>query len=473
MESSGDTTSFNFNLDGPLTKEQAQAIYAKGREAVIFALMTLSAKTTQQSNTGATEPHKPSGMIPPYEKPSAKKRRKKPGAKKGHKGSRRPRPKVTHHQEHPPLSQCPDCGSKLREPTEHRTRIIEDIGQTLPEVTEHTMARQWCPGCKKMIEPRVPDALPKATFGHRLIALTAWLHYGLGVTISQIISILSYHLQFKLTSGGLMAAWHNLAALLYVWYLEIEEQVKTYGVLHADETGWRLGGKSVWLWCFTCPDATYYMFDHSRGSPALSRFFKETFDGILITDFWGAYNSVSCAEHQACLAHLFRELKKVDDQNASTDWSAFSKKLGRIFRDAIRLTKSKDITDQQFVSRRKRLENRLDNLMIQDWKDKDTKRIIKRLVRYRHSLFTFLYDEDIPFDNNHAEREIRPAVIIRKNSLGNRSENGALTQAVMMSVYRTLKMRGYDPLETIVSALRTYVASGNMPPLPKADGSIG
>jgi transposase len=81
-------------------------------------------------------------------------------------------------------------------------------------------------------------------------------------------------------------------------------------------------------------------------------------------------------------------------------------------------------------------------------------------------LFTFLDRPEVPADNNRAEREIRPAVIVRKNSYCNRSENGANTQAVLMSVFRTLKLRGLHPLNTLVEALRTYVATGNLPPLP-------
>ncbi len=93
-------------------------------------------------------------------------------------------------------------------------------------------------------------------------------------------------------------------------------------------------------------------------------------------------------------------------------------------------------------------------------------RLTGRLRRYRDALFTFLDYPDVPSDNNQAEREIRPAVIIRKNSLCNRSAAGANAQAIMMSVYRTLKLRGLDPLETIVSALRGYISAGTLPPLP-------
>jgi len=73
----------------------------------------------------------------------------------------------------------------------------------------------------------------------------------------------------------------------------------------------------------------------------------------------------------------------------------------------------------------------------------------------------------VPFENNFAERMIRPAVIIRKNSLSNRSENGAAAQSMLMSVYRTLKLRGRDPIATVAAALKIYVQTGTLPPLPK------
>ncbi len=79
----------------------------------------------------------------------------------------------------------------------------------------------------------------------------------------------------------------------------------------------------------------------------------------------------------------------------------------------------------------------------------------------------------MPADNNHAERQIRPAVIIRKNSQSNRSDEGAAAQTILMSIYRTLRLRSLNPTGTIAHALRTYLTSGQLPPLPgtpTADG---
>ncbi len=67
-----------------------------------------------------------------------------------------------------------------------------------------------------------------------------------------------------------------------------------------------------------------------------------------------------------------------------------------------------------------------------------------------------------------AERSIRPAVIIRKNSRGNRSQKGADCQAVLLSVFRTLKQRGHDPIRTVTAALAEYPTTETLPPLPTA-----
>ena len=69
--------------------------------------------------------------------------------------------------------------------------------------------------------------------------------------------------------------------------------------------------------------------------------------------------------------------------------------------------------------------------------------------------------------NNFAERQIRPAAILRKNIQCNRSERGAATQAVLMSVYRTLKLRGHDPRAAIKANLCQWSATGTLPPLPE------
>ena len=149
-------------------------------------------------------------------------------------------------------------------------------------------------------------------------------------------------------------------------------------------------------------------------------------------------------------------------------WPEFAKKLRRLLADAIRLWRAQDeLPGETYASRRRRLDARLAEMIETDWQDIQAGRLIKRLRRHQHDLFTFLDQPGVPFDNNHAERSIRPAVILRKNSYGNRSERGADCQAVLMSVFRTLKQRGHDPIRTTIEALTLYLNTKRLPPLPQ------
>ena len=430
-------------LTGTLTEAQAGAIAAMGPEAVTLALMAASVKFAAEVRAGVSTPP---GMVPVYEKPGVDKgrRRKRPGAKAGHPGSRRQVPvQVDERQEHR-LEVCWCCGGELQRCDRTRTRIIEEIPADItPVVTEHTIHRDYCPNCKKHVEPAVPDAMPNATPGHHAVALSGFFHYGLGLSIEQSRDLLGGHLQMQITAGGLMSAWGRMAEAISPWYDAIHDQLLDTACLHADETGWRVDGATYWLWCFCDRSTCYYQIDKSRGSAALQRFFTRALEGTLVSDFWATCDGVVCDDRQVCLVHLLRELEKVGLTNTSQEWVAFSKQLKRLVEDGLRLRKRPDFTPDQYRSRITLIHRRLVALSEADYTDPDTKRLADRLQRFRDFYFTFLDKPSVPPDNNPAERQIRPAVIMRKNILCNRSDQGAQTQAILMTVFRTLKLRGH------------------------------
>ena len=269
-----DTASLQAMLGPQLTAVQARLIYEQGSEAVVFALLTLAKRLAEQSvaPAAARDPSAPSGQIPPYVKPTRQGRAKPKGGRFGHPGHRRPTPKHIDRREEHALTACPRCHGPVRPCRGSRTRLIEDIPADItPVVTEHTIHRSWCPNCRVHVEPAAPDALPGSTIGLRVVVLSAWLHYLLGTTLAQIVDVFNFHLHFQLSPGGLVQMWHRLRGVLLAWYLEIQAQALDSAVLHADETGWRVDGKTHWLWCFTTGDLTYYMIDRSRGGPALKK----------------------------------------------------------------------------------------------------------------------------------------------------------------------------------------------------------
>jgi transposase len=449
-----------------MSRDEAIALLNLPTDQAVDSILALAEKAEKYDQLyGQVTPTTPSGMTPTYLKPNPGRRPRRPGRKKGHDGVSRPQPQeVDHFKEHT-LEHCPDCQTPLKEPIKEYKRYTEDIPPIeKPEVTEHTVHGYWCPQCKKIVFSPVTDALPNAMIGLRLVVFTAWLHYLVGVSVNNVVRILSVVCTFKISAGGLTQAWKNLSLLLEPIYHDIGQRISQSAVLSADETGWRLNGITHWLWCFTTKALCYYLITKSRGSPVLKELLGTVFRGILICDFWGAYNKISALAKQRCFYHLFTELAKVDKTTTSPEWKAFRKKLLRLLKDAIRLHERKDRLQKDDYNRLKmKLYDRLEQFLIADHKSKDGKRLIKRLKRHKNELFTFLEYENVSPYNNHAEQQMRKPVLTRKVSQQNRSEQGAKTQAILMTLFRSAELQGKNPVETALSLAKASIGKQMAP----------
>lgn len=447
-----------------MTRDEALAILQLPTEQAIDAILALSEKAEKFDQLrGDVSPTCPSGMTPVYLKAPGKRRRKKPGQKKGHPGMARKRPEKIDHCKNHTLESCPQCHTRLRKPIKNHKRYTVDIPPVAPEVTEHTVHGYWCPNCKKTVYPKLTAALPNSTLGLSLLIMTAWLHYWVGMSVRNIVRLLATFWSFDVSPGGLTQAWINLAATLKPIYDDIGKKIKNTAVLNADETGWRINGITHWLWCFATDNLCYFVIDKSRGSPVIKRVLGKLFEGVLICDFFGAYNKISTLATQRCFYHLLTELEKVDKSNKSAAWQTFRKKLGRLLMDAVRLDISKtELAPAIFNRRKKRLYSRLDRLIESPREDKDVNRLIKRLIRHKNELFTFLEYNDVSPYNNHAEQQIRKPVMTRKISQQNRSDRAAETHAIFMSLFRSAELQGLNPVEKVATDSKTLLAGTQM-----------
>lgn len=73
--------------------------------------------------------------------------------------------------------------------------------------------------------------------------------------------------------------------------------------------------------------------------------------------------------------------------------------------------------------------------------------LAQRLLRHQGELFTFVRRDDVPADNNGAERALRPLVVCRKISGGSRSAQGSETRMVLTSLFDTWRAQGHNPLQ--------------------------
>ena len=74
-----------------------------------------------------------------------------------------------------------------------------------------------------------------------------------------------------------------------------------------------------------------------------------------------------------------------------------------------------------------------------------------------------MYIKGIDYHNNHAEQEIRPDVIFRKITFGNRSLAGAENHSVLSTILQTAKLNNMDPIAT----LKKILLPGNKNPFSK------
>jgi hypothetical protein len=99
------------------------------------------------------------------------------------------------------------------------------------------------------------------------------------------------------------------------------------------------------------------------------------------------------------------------------------------------------------------LEQRLERLLGEEPSEREEQRIAQRLRKQREHLLTFLEREEVAATNNLAERQLRPAVITRKLSCGNKTERGARTWEVLASVAATCRQRSVSFGEVVARRL--------------------
>ena len=111
-----------------MTRDEALAILDLEREQAVAAILALAEKADKYDRLcSQVNPTTPSGMTPPFLKPTHGKRKKPPGQKNGHPGVARPRPThIDQYQEHT-LDHCPACQTPLQESLDTYQRYIEDL----------------------------------------------------------------------------------------------------------------------------------------------------------------------------------------------------------------------------------------------------------------------------------------------------------------------------------------------------------
>ena len=391
----------------------------------------------------------------------------KPGRKAGQgRFSRREPP--THRQvdrtKKAKLQGCPECGGHLKDIHQHE-QYVTDIPEIIPLVTTRYLTYSgYCAHCHKRVRSRHPEQTSQATgaagvlVGPRAKALAADLKHRLGGSYAKVSEALKDAFGLQVSRSGWCQADQRLAESARPVYEELIEVVRRSLVVHADETGWRIGTLSAWLWVFTNQEVTVYAIRDNRSSDVVVEILGEKFKGILASDCFVAYDDKRLAEwlKQKCLSHLLKDLKGMEESKTGRA-VRFAQQLTTLLRAALALKAEKTRLDPlTFTQRTQTLETQLDALISKqrNLKDRDNLRFARRLRKHRPHLLRFLYVDDLDATNNLAERQLRPGVIIRKTNGCNRTKGGAETHSILTSVMVTCHQHNFPILDYMVSLQR-------------------
>ena len=416
--------------------------------------------------------NQPSSKKPEWDKgngedPDKLRRKRKLGGPRPGSGNRPKTNPEPDRSVHNSLEQCPTCQTDLTgvPPADDvNKRIIEDIEPPAPKtvVTEETSERKWCPNCQQIVSAKSELALPRSDIGLHATVRIVYLWVLAALSLPNIQKYLSAFMRLGVSTSGISNLLIRVATILAPVTEEILQDVRQGFQVWADETGWRVRGINWWLWAFANETSAYYYAAPNRGSPVVIQILGAVFAGVLITDAWGAYNAVDCLFRQTCMAHVFRKIRRlVQDNPEARSILRFYSRFKRILRDGERLQRrAADLDDDALLRSYERLEDRLDQLLA--WKNPNPilAAIIASVQRLRGRILTFSLLPGCPSHNNYGEYIIRKGVLKRKISGGSMSPKGAQAYAILISIAQTCLLRKISFPSFLLASLRHYCRTG-------------
>lgn len=355
-----------------------------------------------------------------------------------------------------PGTNCPGCN---REFTTSDFRMMErrqviDIPPIKSFITEHRAygVECSCGYCHKGTFPGTVKA--PVQYGDNLTGLVCYLSVRQFVPMARLTELISSITNISMSQGTVANMLERAARSLLPLYAGIKESVARASMVGGDETGIRVNGRKRWAWTWQTPRETYISSSKTRGYETVTENFPEGFpQAVYLCDSLATQLKTPAKNRQLCLAHITRELTLFIEKDES-QWAG---QIRDILSSAMELKKRMKDIDYHQCAERNEIIGWFDRLVSQSVNHETKKEhaLQKRLMRYKHELFTFLFEPEVPPDNNASERAIRNIKVKQKVSGEFRSDRGADIFAIIRSIVDTLLKKGGEPLPMLAFALNT------------------
>jgi transposase len=370
---------------------------------------------------------------------------------------------------------CPkvcDCGHNLEDvKSEKKTRQVFDIPKPRIGVTEHAIYEKACPKCGKIHKTDFPPEVTQPTqYGENMQTMMNYLTEYQLMPLERAAEAIKDITDQAVSEGTLVNVSQALYEKLEAPVEKIKQKVIASNIAHFDETGMRSEGKTKWVHVACTENLTYYKAHEKRGVQAVQDIgILPNYKGTAIHDHWKAYYHFNECSHGECNSHNLRYLTDIDE-NYHQDWSnkmaGLLTEINRRVED-LKISGIDKMSDTEMNTLHQQYHNIIDNGIVEDTqkspqvlnkKGKPIKskplQLLLKLQQYDIETLAFMYDFDVPFTNNLAERDLRMQKLRQKISGCFRGKNGADVFCRIRSYISTAKKNGITAMDAIQCAVR-------------------
>ena len=409
--------------------------------------------------------HRPPSSDGYRKKARLPKSKKVRGGQKGHKGSTLKMVSEADHYVDLYAKRC-CCGQDLSK-VQHQAlhyRQVFDLPTPKLEVTQYQLYSCQCPRCGTGCRGEFPeDVSAPVQYGTGVKSLAVLLSNGYNLSYEKIGQLFEDLYGYRPNANTLCQATQKAYRALSQSEAVIQQSLCDQELVHADESGLRIGGKLQWVHGL-CTDQLTYLFVHpKRGKGALQseQSLLPKLTGWLVHDCWASYFAFTQLKHALCGAHILRELQALIDKDSN-----WAQQMHKFLLDLYKKTAQ----GTQHIAQTKAIEKRLQRILYQAnleepppiprkrGRPKKTKgrNLFERIAKYKEAALAFAFHQEVPFTNNQAERDIRPIKLKQKMAGSFRTFQGAEQYARIQGFIATARKNQKNTFKELKNAFNGY-----------------
>jgi transposase len=410
---------------------------------------------------------------------------KKPGAQEGHPGHRLEMVAQPDVVEVDIVDHCTSCHTSLEDVKVERVEKhqVYELPSLHLVITEHQAEVKICPICGKENKAVLPKEVSQPTqYGPDFKAFLSYLNQAQFLPVGRIIEFCDEVFKQPVGAGTIEMANDQIV----IEVASVNQRIKGYLIttpetVGFDESGVRVHNQLNWMFTAGTDQVTYYHVDPKRGREGIERMgilSKRT--GKSTHDDWKPYYTYTQADHTSCNAHHLRELIFLQEQYPQP-WEKGMIQLLLTIKQTVEEAKAQGVSCLSSIIL-KDFETQYETLVVEGLafnpvpekpegrrgKPKQTppKNLLDRLKEYQSAVLAFMYDFNVPFDNNRAERDIRMVKLKGKISGCFRSTEGATDFAAIRSYLSTARKNTIGAFDALKMAMKgNPYAPEFLPPL--------